>query len=103
MGWRTERPDPHPDKAGEGWLINTQLQKVVCFRNALPTAHAKWVEVETRTLSGVGQPIIRRMLRQNAIAAWTQMLKTGWIRSEPIWTTKRSDNGVGWPPSSRPH
>ena len=29
----------------------------------MPTAHAQWVEVETRPLRGSGQPVVRRMFR----------------------------------------
>jgi len=42
---KSQQPEPHPQKNGEGWLLNAQEQKVVCFRNALASAHAKWVEV----------------------------------------------------------
>ena len=31
--------DHHPQKNGEGWLLNEQEQLIVCFRNALPSAH----------------------------------------------------------------
>ena len=85
MGWKTERTERQSQKQGEGWLLNEQQQKVVCFRHALPSAHAKWIEVETRPLRGGGQPVVRRMLRQNAIDAWTHMLKTGWKRCPPRW------------------
>ena len=47
------------------------------------SAHAKWVEVETRPLRGGGRPVVRRMLRHNAIEAWQTMLKTGWVRCSP--------------------
>ena len=52
--------EPHPQKQGEGWLLKEQEQKVVCFRNALPSVHAKWVEVEARPLRGVCGPIRAR-------------------------------------------
>ena len=74
---------PYPKKNGEGWLLNEQEQLIVCFRNALPSAHAKWIELETRPMRGNGQPIVRRMLRHNAIEAWTHMQKTGWKRCQP--------------------
>ena len=61
--------DRHPKKNGEGWLLIEQEQLVVCFRNVLPSAHAKWIELETRPMRGSGQPIVRRMLRHNAIEA----------------------------------
>ena len=44
--------DRHPQKNGEGWLLNEQEQLIVCFRNALPSAHAKWIELETRPMRG---------------------------------------------------
>ena len=28
---------------GEGWLVNDQQEKVVCFKNDKSTAHAEWV------------------------------------------------------------
>ena len=61
--------DRHAAKNGVGWLVNTQEQKVSRFKNDIPTQHAQWVEVETRTLTGNCQPVIRRMLRHNAIEA----------------------------------
>ena len=66
-----DRPlvDRHAPKEGEGWLLSTEQQKVCRFRNDMPTAHAKWVVVETRPLSGGGQPVVRRMLKHNAIEA----------------------------------
>ena len=82
-----DRPlvDRHPAKNGEGWLWSEQEQKVCRFRNDMPTAHAQWIEIETRSLSGNGQPIVRRMLRHNAIDAWKHMQKTGWVRCQPKW------------------
>ena len=77
--------DRHPQKEGEGWLLNEQEQLVVCFRNTLPSAHGKWVEVETRPRRDGGQAIVRRMLRHNAIEAWINMQKTGWVRCQPRW------------------
>ena len=79
--------DRYPQKAGEGWLLNPQQQTVCCFRNALPSVHAKWMNVETRSLQGSGRSVLRRMLRHNAIEAWVHMLKTGWIRCPPMWPT----------------
>lgn len=37
---KKDRPhvDRHPQKNGEGWLLNEQEQLVVCFHNALPSA-----------------------------------------------------------------
>ena len=68
-------------KNGEGWLMSTQVQKVCRFRDEMPTAHAQWVVVETRPLRGGGQPVFRRMLRNNAIEAWETMKQScGWKR-----------------------
>ena len=74
-----DRPlvDRHPPKAVVVWLMNDQEQKVCSFTNANPTAYAQWVVVETRPLRGSGQPVIRRMLRHNAIEAWETMQKSG--------------------------
>jgi len=80
---KSQHPEPHPQKNGEGWLLNEQEQLVVCFRNALASAHAQWVEIETRPLRGGGRPVVRRMLRHNAIEAWQTMLKSGWVRCSP--------------------
>ena len=77
--------DQYPPKLGEGWLMSQDQQLICRFTNALPSAHAKWVLVETRPLLGNGHPIRRRMLRHNAVQAWEQMLKTGWVRCVPRW------------------
>ena len=84
---KKDRPliDRHPQKNGEGWLLNEQEQLVVCFRNTLPSMHAKWIELETRPLRGGDQAIVRRMLRHNAIEAWSHMQQTGWVRCQPRW------------------
>ena len=65
--------DQHAPKDGVGWLMNAQQGKVCRFENDMPSAHAEWVEVETRPLRGGGQPVVRRMLRHNAIEAWETM------------------------------
>ena len=81
-----DRPlvDRHPPQKGEGWLLNNQEQKVCRFKNDMPTRHTQWVIVETRPLRGGGQPVIRRMLRHNAIEAWETMQKSiGWKRCKP--------------------
>ena len=75
-----QQVDRHPPKKGVGWLVNAQQGKVYSFTNNSPTAHAKWVIVETRPLSGGGQPVVRRMLRHNAIEAWQKILKT-WVEA----------------------
>ena len=70
-----------PEKAGgEGWLYSEQHQKLCHFKPDTATVHAQWVEV--RTFAWVpphppAQMTQRRMLRQNAIEAWSTMLKTG--------------------------
>ena len=78
-----DRPqvERHPPKQGVGWLVNSQQGKVCSFTNDSPTAHAKWVIVETRPLRGGGQPVIRRMLRHNAIEAWETMQKIGRVET----------------------
>ena len=78
--------DRHAPKDGVGWLMNDIEGKVCRFANDIPTAHAQWVEVETRPLQGGGQPVIRRLLRHNAISAWETMQKSGgWQRCPPKW------------------
>ena len=78
--------DLHATKNGVGWLMNYQEQKVCRFQNDMPTQHAQWVVVETRPLRGGGQPVIRRILRHNAIEAWETMQKAGgWKRCTPKW------------------
>ena len=75
-----DRPlvDRHAPKNGVGWLLNDQQGKVCSFTNANPTSHAQWVVVETRPLRGGGQPVVRRMLRHNAIEAWETMQNVFW-------------------------
>ena len=83
-----DRPlvDRHTAKNAVGWLMNDQEGKVCSFTNDMPTQHAQWVIVETRPLRGRDQPVIRRMLRHNAIEAWETMLKSGdWKRYQPRW------------------
>ena len=83
-----ERPqvDRNAPKKGVGWLMNTEQGKACSFTNDSPTARAQWVIVETRPLRGGGQPVIRKMLRHNAIEAWETMLATGgWKRCRPRW------------------
>ena len=60
--------DRYVPKDGVGWLMNDIEGKVCRFSNETPTAHAQWVEVETRPLQGGGQTVIRRLLRHNAIS-----------------------------------
>jgi hypothetical protein len=83
-----DRPlvDRHAPKNGVGWLYNAQMRQVCRFLNDMPTQHAQWVVVETRPLRGGGQPVIRRMLRHNAIEAWDTMQNSGgWKRCQPLW------------------
>ena len=84
-----DRPlvDRHaPKDDGVGWLMNAQQGKVCRLENDMPSAHAEWVEVETRPLRGGGQPVVRSMLRHNAIEAWETMQKSGeWKRCPPKW------------------
>jgi hypothetical protein len=78
--------DRHAPKNGVGWLMKDIEGKVCRFSNDTPTAHAQWVEVETRPLKGGGQPVIRRLLRHNALSAWETMQKSGgWKRCPPKW------------------
>ena len=83
-----DRPlvDRHAPKDGVGWLMNAQQGEVCQFKNDMPSAHAEWVEVETRPLRDGGQPVVRRMLRHNAIEACETMQKSGgWKRCPPKW------------------
>ncbi|EAU74044.1 hypothetical protein RS9916_31092 [Synechococcus sp. RS9916] len=77
--------DRHPQKNGEGWLLKEQEQLIVCYRNAMPLAHAKSIELETRPMRGSKAPVVRRMLLHNAIEVWTHIQKTGWKRCQPRW------------------
>ncbi|WP_114992739.1 DUF1651 domain-containing protein [Synechococcus sp. UW179A] len=83
-----DRPlvDRHAPKNGIDGLMNTQEQRVCRFKNDMPTQQAQWVEVETRSVTDSGQPVIRRLLRHNAIEAWETMQKSGgWKRCSPRW------------------
>ena len=54
--------------------VYPEYQKKVCrFANDMATAHAQWVEVETRPLRVDGQPVIKHLLRHNAFEAWERM------------------------------
>lgn len=78
--------DLHGPKDDDGWVMNDQQGKVYSFTNTNPTAHARWVAVETRPLRGIGQPVMRRMRRHNAIEALETMQKTGgWQRCQARW------------------
>ena len=79
-----ELPKNHdqPVKAeGEGWLVCSQQQKLVRFRNDTLSAHAEWVSLCTYSWKPPSPPVPmtqRRMLRHNAMSAWETMKKTGW-------------------------
>jgi hypothetical protein len=76
--------DRHALKSAVGWLENTQQGKVCSFTNANPAAHAHWVVVETRSLRGHGQPVVRCTLLHNAIEAWETLQKNGgWKQCPP--------------------
>ena len=76
----------HAPKDGVGWLMNDIEGKVCRFKNDMPSAHAEWVKVETRLIRGGGQPVVRRLLRHNAIEAWETMQESGgWKRCPPKW------------------
>ncbi|WP_071991431.1 DUF1651 domain-containing protein [Synechococcus sp. CC9616] len=83
------RPNPdelHDKAGGEGWLVNSDQQKVVQFLPDAPTTHGQWVILRTFHWRPPDYPIPqtrRRMLRHNAIEAWDTMLKTGWRRCSP--------------------
>ena len=49
-----------------------------------PIEYAPWVIVETKPLRGDGQPVVRSMLRHNAIEAWETIQKTGGWKRCPI-------------------
>ena len=59
---------------GEGWLVSDQQQQGVRFKNDMATAHAEWVTLATYSWKPPS-PLVpmtqRRMLRHNAIEAWT--------------------------------
>ena len=76
-----------PEKAdGEGWLYSEQEQKLCHFKPDAATAHAQWVAVRTYRYVPPRPPepmTRRRMLRHNAIDAWSTMKKTGWRQCPP--------------------
>ena len=82
----THSPPEVPE--GEGWLVNADQQKLVHFTPDKATAHAQWVILRTYRWVPPRPPTPqtrRRMLRHNAIEAWTTMLKTGWRQcSAPV-------------------
>ena len=78
-----------PQKAGgEGWFYSEEQQLLTQFRADARTLHAKWVELRTFTWVPPRPPVpqtTRRMLRHNAIEAWTHMQNTGWKCCAPQW------------------
>ena len=78
--------EPPPKPGGEGWLYSEQQQKLCHFKPSMATVHAQWVEVRTFHWIPPRQPVPmtqRRMLRHNAIEAWSTMQKTGLVRCPP--------------------
>ena len=73
---------------GEGWFYSEEQQLLTQFHADARTLHAKWVELRTFTWVPPRTPVpqtTRRMLRHNAIEAWTHMQKTGWKCCAPQW------------------
>ena len=72
-----DRPlvDRYAPKSGVGWLVNSQQGKVCSFTNDSPTAHAKWVILETRPLRGGGQPVIRKCSGTTQSNPWKRCRK----------------------------
>ena len=71
---------------GEGWLFNQQQERLVHFKPEASTLHAEWVRVRTYGWVPPRPPVPmteRRMLRHNAIEAWSKMLKRDWVRCRP--------------------
>ena len=73
---------------GEGWFYSEEQQLLTQLHADARTLHAKWVELRTFTWVPPLPPVpqtTRRMLRHNAIEAWTHMQKTGWKCCAPQW------------------
>ncbi|WP_231856286.1 hypothetical protein [Synechococcus sp. MIT S9508] len=65
-------------------MLNDQQGNVCSFTNDSPTPHGQWVIVQTRALRGSSQPVIRPILRHNAIEVCETMQKLdGWKRCQP--------------------
>ena len=45
------------------------------FQNALASTHLEWVEAKAKQLRGGRQPVMRHMLRHNAMEAWQTMIR----------------------------
>ena len=75
---------PHqsqPGQGGAGWLVNTTQQRVVHFKPEPGSETEFWVSIRTYHYDPPQPPeplSHRRMLRQNAIESWRDMLKSGW-------------------------
>ena len=94
MRFSSQDPERRPSRPSrpdaEGWLLNRDQGLAVRFRSAPPSAHGQWVYLETAAVSEARRrPAVlqhrRRMLRHNALDAWTTMLNTGWERCGPQW------------------
>ena len=71
---------------GEGWLFSEQQQRLGRLKPEMALALAQGFEVWTFSWVPPRPPVPmtqRRMLRHNAIEAWSTMLKTGWVRCRP--------------------
>ena len=78
--------EPPEKPGGEGWFFSEQQQRLCHFKSSMATVHAQWVEKRTFGWVPPRPPVPmtqRRMLRHNAIEAWSTMLKTGWVRCRP--------------------
>ena len=78
--------EPAPQLRNESWLVNGQDQLLVRFSEAQTTDQGQWVLMSTYRWIRPDPPVPqtrRRMLRQNAIEAWQNMLKVGWRRCHP--------------------
>jgi len=87
MANKDRATNPPPGKpGGEGWLVSPEQQLLCQFKPDSATAHAEWVAVSTYSWIPPRPPVPEtesRMLRHNAIEAWTTMLKRGWVRCRP--------------------
>jgi len=70
----------------EGWLVNYHFQQVVQFKLETSTTSVEWASVRTFEWKPPYQPkplTSRRMLRDNALMTWSNLLKRGWRRCHP--------------------
>ena len=78
--------EPEEKPGDEGWLYREEQLLLTQVRADARHLHAKWVEVRTFSWVRPRPPVpqtSRRMLRHNALEAWSHMLKTGWVRCRP--------------------